>query len=267
MTLRAESVRLGYGERRVVDNLDLEVPEGTVTAIIGPNGCGKSTLLRSMARLLTPSSGRVLLDGKHIEKLPSREVAQRVGILPQTPLAPEGLSVAELVARGRYPHQHWYRQWSPADDEAVQDALALTGMDEHAGRVIDELSGGQRQRAWIAMTLAQGTNILLLDEPITYLDLAHQVEVLDLIHRLHIERGTTVVMVLHDLNLAARYAETIVAMREGRILAKGAPAQVLTEDRLKDIFGLSAKVLEDPVSGMPLVVPISAHLNSLQPSG
>jgi iron complex transport system ATP-binding protein len=267
VTLRAESAQLGYGERLVVDNLDLEIPEGTVTSIIGPNGCGKSTLLRAMARLLAPSSGRVLLDGKRIDKLPSREVAQRVGILPQTPLAPEGLSVAELVARGRYPHQHWYRQWSPKDDEAVLEALALTGMDEHAGRLVDELSGGQRQRAWIAMTLAQGTSILLLDEPITYLDLAHQIEVLDLIHRLHKERGTTVVMVLHDLNLAARYADTLVAMREGRILAKGSPAQVLTEDSLKDVFGLSAKVLEDPVSGTPLVVPISAHINSLQPGG
>lgn len=262
MTLRADSVQLGYGDRLVVDQLDLEIPDGTVTAIIGPNGCGKSTLLRSMARLLTPRGGSILLDGKRIDQLPSREVARRVGILPQSPVAPEGLSVAELVARGRYPHQHWYRQWSPADDEAVERALVLTGMDVHAGRVVDELSGGQRQRAWIAMTLAQGTDVLLLDEPITYLDLAHQVEVLDLIHRLHVEQQTTVVMVLHDLNLAARYADTLIAMREGRIVAQGEPAEVLTEPLLDEVFGLSAKVLPDPVSGTPLVIPISAHLTA-----
>ncbi|PRX45478.1 iron complex transport system ATP-binding protein [Prauserella shujinwangii] len=258
--LRAEGVRLGYGERVVVDDLDLDVLDGSVTVIIGPNGCGKSTLLRALGRLLRPKAGAVLLDGKRIDRLPTREVARVVGLLPQAPSAPEGLTVADLVSRGRHPHQSWYRQWSGGDEEAVRSALAMTGMDVHAGRVVDELSGGQRQRAWISMTLAQDTSMLLLDEPITYLDLAHQVDVLDLVRRLHTERGTTVVMVLHDLNLAARYADTLVAMRDGRVVARGAPGDVLTEQLLSDVFDLDAKVLPDPVSGTPLVVPVSAHL-------
>ncbi|WP_435581273.1 ABC transporter ATP-binding protein [Amycolatopsis thermoflava] len=258
--LRAERLKLGYGERLVVDGLDLDVLDGTITAIIGPNGCGKSTLLRALARLLAPREGAVLLDGERIDKLPTREVAKVVGLLPQSPVAPEGLTVGDLVARGRHPHQRWYRQWSSSDEAAIENALRLTGMDVLADRVVDELSGGQRQRAWISMTLAQETGLLLLDEPITYLDLAHQIDVLDLVHRLHRDRGTTVVMVLHDLNLAARYADTLVAMRDGRIIAQGPPSAVLTEPLLDEIFGLSAKVLPDPVSGTPLVVPISAHL-------
>ncbi|GHE98983.1 cobalamin/Fe3+-siderophore ABC transporter ATP-binding protein [Amycolatopsis deserti] len=258
--LRAEGLRLGYGERVVVDGLDLDVLDGTITAIIGPNGCGKSTLLRALARLLAPREGAVLLDGKRIDTLPTREVAKVVGLLPQSPVAPEGLTVGDLVARGRHPHQRWYRQWSSSDEDAISNALRLTGMDVLADRVVDELSGGQRQRAWISMTLAQETGLLLLDEPITYLDLAHQIDVLDLVHRLHRDRGTTVVMVLHDLNLAARYADTLVAMRDGRIIAQGPPSTVLTEPLLDEIFGLTAKVLPDPVSGTPLVVPISAHL-------
>ncbi|GAB3495350.1 ABC transporter ATP-binding protein [Amycolatopsis cihanbeyliensis] len=260
--LRAEGVRLGYGERVVVDGLDLDVLDGTVTAIIGPNGCGKSTLLRALGRLLPTRSGAVLLDGKRIEKVPTRDVARVLGLLPQSPSAPEGLTVADLVTRGRHPHQHWYRQWSADDEQAVARALRLTGMDEHAERVVDQLSGGQRQRAWISMTLAQETSLLLLDEPITYLDLAHQVDVLDLVHRLHVERGTTVVLVLHDLNLAARYADTLVAMRDGRIVARGTPGEVLSERLLAEVFGLEAKVLPDPVAGTPLVVPISAHLRA-----
>ncbi|MEU6645358.1 ABC transporter ATP-binding protein [Saccharomonospora sp. NPDC046836] len=258
--LRAEGLRLGYGERTVVDDLDLDIVEGSITVIIGPNGCGKSTLLRALGRLLAPRAGAVLLDGKRIDKLPTLEVARVVGLLPQAPSAPEGLTVADLVSRGRHPHQRWYRQWSAADEEAVSRALAMTGMDEHAARVVDELSGGQRQRAWISMTLAQDTALLLLDEPITYLDLAHQVDVLDLVHRLHTERGTTVVMVLHDLNLAARYADTLVAMRDGRIVAQGPPAEVLSEQLMSEVFDLDAKVLSDPVAGTPLIVPISAHL-------
>ncbi|MBK1785933.1 ABC transporter ATP-binding protein [Prauserella cavernicola] len=258
--LQADGVRLGYGDRVVVDDLDLDVVDGSVTVIIGPNGCGKSTLLRALGRLLNPRSGAVLLDGKRIDKVATKEVAKVVGLLPQTPSAPEGLTVADLVSRGRQPHQHWYRQWSAGDEDAVTRALELTGMDAHAERVVDELSGGQRQRAWISMTLAQDTSLLLLDEPITYLDLAHQVDVLDLVHRLHTERGTTVVMVLHDLNLAARYADTLVAMRDGRIVAQGPPPEVLTEQLLSDVFELDAKVLPDPVAGTPLVVPVSAHL-------
>ncbi|KMS80127.1 ABC transporter ATP-binding protein [Prauserella rugosa] len=258
--LQVDAVRLGYDERTVVDGLDLDVADDEITVIIGPNGCGKSTLLRGMGRLLRPRGGAVLLDGRRIDRLPTKEVAKHVGVLPQTPSAPEGLTVGDLVSRGRQPHQRWYRQWSADDEDAVTHALAVTGMDAYADRVVDELSGGQRQRAWISMTLAQDTSLLLLDEPITYLDLAHQVEVLDLAHRLHTERGTTVVMVLHDLNLAARYAHTLVAMNEGRIVAQGPPGEVLTEQLLSDVFGLDAKVLPDPVAGTPLVVPISAHL-------
>lgn len=257
--LRASGLGLGYGERLVVDNLDLDVPTGTVTSVIGPNGCGKSTLLRALGRLLSPRAGEVLLDGKRIDKLPTKEVARTVGLLPQTPVAPDGLTVADLVARGRHPHQTWYRQWSVEDEAAVTDALRLTKMHEHANRVVDELSGGQRQRAWISMTLAQGTELLLLDEPITYLDLAHQVDVLDLVHDLHTTRGTTVVMVLHDLNLAARYSDRLVAMRAGKIVAQGDPGDVLTEDLLRDVFDLDAKILTDPVAGTPMVVPIGSR--------
>ncbi|AHH93761.1 ABC transporter ATP-binding protein [Kutzneria albida] len=257
--LRAESLRLGYGETLVVDGLDLDVVGGTVTAVIGPNGCGKSTLLRAMGRLLAPRGGHVLLDGKRIDKTPTREVAKVLGVLPQTPQAPEGLTVADLVARGRHPHQSWYRQWSSDDEQAVAEALAMTGMSEFAERTLDQLSGGQRQRAWISMALAQGTELLLLDEPTTYLDLAHQVDVLDLVHRLHSELGRTVVMVLHDLNLAARYADRLVALRDGRVVAQGEPGEVLTESLLREVFDLEAKVIADPVAGTPLVVPVGSR--------
>jgi iron complex transport system ATP-binding protein len=198
----------------------------------------------------------VLLDGKRIDRTPTREVAKVLGVLPQAPVAPEGLTVADLVARGRHPHQTWYRQWSTDDESAVGEALAWTGMTEFATRTLDQLSGGQRQRAWISMALAQGTDVVLLDEPTTYLDLAHQVDVLDLVERLNREMDRTVVMVLHDLNLAARYAGRLVAMRAGRIVASGTPDEVLTEDLLCDVFGLDARVVPDPVTGTPLVVPI-----------
>lgn len=257
--LQAADLRLGYGDSLVIDGLDLDVLEGTVTAVIGPNGCGKSTLLRALGRLLPLRGGSVLLDGKRIDQMPTREVAKIVGLLPQTPQAPDGLTVTDLVACGRHPHQTWYRQWSVEDEAAVTEALRLTGMDGYAHRPVDELSGGQRQRAWISMTLAQGTELLLLDEPITYLDLAHQVDVLDLVQELHVHRGTTVVMVLHDLNLAARYAGCLVAMRDGVVVAQGDPHEVLTEQLLQDVFDLDAKVLQDPVAGTPLVVPIGSR--------
>jgi iron complex transport system ATP-binding protein len=257
--LRADGVRLGYGDRVVVEDLDLDVVSGTVTAVIGPNGCGKSTLLRALGRLLKPSSGQVVLDGKRIDRTPTREVAKVLGLLPQAPSAPEGLTVADLVARGRHPHQAWYRQWSSDDEEIVAQALEWTGIEDLAERPVDELSGGQRQRAWISMALAQGTDLLLLDEPTTFLDLAHQVDVLELVRRLHREAGRTVVMVLHDLNLAARYADRLVAMRDGRIIAAGEPGDVITEEMLADVFGLDAKVIEDPVAGTPLVVPIGGR--------
>ncbi|WP_281690190.1 ABC transporter ATP-binding protein [Pseudonocardia thermophila] len=258
--LRAEGVRLGYGDRLVVDGLDLDVVEGTVTAVIGPNGCGKSTLLRALGRLLRPRGGQVLLDGRRIDSVPTKEVAKVLGLLPQSPSAPEGLTVADLVARGRHPHQAWYRQWSADDEAAVLQAMEWTGIADLADRPVDELSGGQRQRAWISMALAQGTDLLLLDEPTTFLDLAHQVEVLELVARLNVEFGRTVVMVLHDLNLAARYAERLVTMKDGRIVAQGAPAEVMTEEMLADVFGLAARVIPDPVAGTPLVVPIGSRV-------
>ncbi|GLZ32906.1 iron-enterobactin transporter ATP-binding protein [Lentzea sp. NBRC 105346] len=257
--LQAKELSVGYGERVVVDRLDLDIIGGTVTAVIGPNGCGKSTLLRALGRLLPARHGAVVLDGKRIDKIPTREVAKVLGLLPQSPQAPEGLTVSDLVARGRHPHQAWYRQWSADDQEAVAQALRMTGISDLAERTVDELSGGQRQRAWISMALAQGTDLLLLDEPTTYLDLAHQIDVLDLVQQLHTDMGRTVVMVLHDLNLAARYADQLVAMKDGKIVSLGAPAEVLTEQMLLDVFGLDARVVEDPVSGTPLVVPVGSR--------
>ncbi len=254
--LRARGLRLGYGDDIVVDGLDLDVPDGQVTAVIGPNGCGKSTLLRALGRLLKPKSGEVLLDGRPLDRIPTRDVARIIGLLPQSPVAPDGLTVADLVMRGRHPHQNWFRQWSAADQDIVTEALEWTDMRELAGRPVDTLSGGQRQRAWISMALAQGTDLLLLDEPTTYLDLSHQIDVLDLVARLHAERGRTIVMVLHDLNLAARYADHVVAMRAGRIVAQGPPAEVFTVELLADVFGLAALVVPDPATGTPLVVPL-----------
>ena len=260
--LRADGVRLGYGDRTIVDGLALDIVHGTVTAVIGPNGCGKSTLLRALGRLLKPTAGHVLLDGRQIDSMPTKEVATILGLLPQSPSAPEGLTVGDLVARGRHPHQAWYRQWSTDDQEAVAEALEWTGISDLAERPVDELSGGQRQRAWISMALAQGTDLLLLDEPTTYLDLAHQVEVLELVERLNVERGRTVVMVLHDLNLAARYSGRLVAMKDGAIMAQGAPGEVITEPLLSEVFGLEARVIQDPVAGTPMVVPIGTRAAS-----
>ncbi len=254
--LQAHNLQLAYDDNVVVDGLDLDVLDGTVTAVIGPNGCGKSTMLRALGRLMRAKRGYVLLDGKRIDRMPTREVAKVLGVLPQAPIAPEGLTVADLIARGRHPHQAWYRQWSSDDEAAVAEALGWTGMTEFAERTIDELSGGQRQRAWISMALAQGTDLVLLDEPTTFLDLAHQVDVLDLVERLHTEAGRTVVMVLHDLNMAARYAQRLIAMRAGRIIAQGTPYQVLTESLLQEVFDLDARVLTDPVAGTPLIVPV-----------
>jgi iron complex transport system ATP-binding protein len=257
--LRARDLRLGYRDRTVVEGLDLDVLDGGITAIVGPNGCGKSTLLRALGRLLTPRAGTVLLDGKRIDRLRTRDVARELGLLPQSPTAPDGLTVADLVARGRHPHQSLLRQWSADDDNAVTEALHWTGIADLHDRTLDELSGGQRQRAWLSMALAQGTGVLLLDEPTTYLDIAHAVEVLDLIDRLHSDRGRTVVMVLHDLTLAARYADRLVVMTGGRVAAAGDPTDVLTAELVEQVFGIRAAVIPDPVSGRPLVLPIGAR--------
>jgi iron complex transport system ATP-binding protein len=253
--LAARGVTVGYGARTVIDDLDVAIPPGLVTTIIGPNGCGKSTLLRTLARLLKPARGSVVLDGDDIARLRTRDVAKKLGLLPQAPVAPEGLTVADLVARGRHPHQSWLRQWSSDDAAVVERALAMTGVSDLADRAVDTLSGGQRQRVWISMTLAQGTDLLLLDEPTTYLDLAHAIDVLDLVNDLH-ESGCTVVMVLHDLNLATRYSDNLVVMRAGSILAQGHPRDVITAELLDEAFGLRAKVIDDPVGDRPLIVPI-----------
>ncbi|MFC6451062.1 ABC transporter ATP-binding protein [Cellulomonas gelida] len=239
--------------------MTLEIPSGKITTIVGANACGKSTLLRAMARLLKVKAGRVLLDGRPIDAIGSREVATVLGLLPQTPVSPEGIAVADLVGRGRYPHQGWFRRWTEQDEVAVQTALAATDILDLADRPVDELSGGQRQRVWIAMALAQETDVLLLDEPTTFLDVAHQVEVLDLLTDLNRSRGTTIVMVLHDLNLAARYTDHLVALREGRLVAQGPPADVVTPELVADVFGMTAQVIADPVSGTPLVVPVGRH--------
>ncbi|MBS9371930.1 ABC transporter ATP-binding protein [Rhodococcus sp. B50] len=257
--LVAEHISLGYGDRLIVDDLDLSIPTGVVTTVIGPNGCGKSTLLRALSRLLKTRTGTVLLDGHDITTLRTREVARVLGMLPQAPVAPEGLTVADLVSRGRHPHQSWFRQWSSDDEDEVAIALERTGIADLADRPIDELSGGQRQRAWISMALAQGTDILLLDEPTTYLDLAHSVEVLDLVDRLHSELGRTVVMVLHDLNLAVRYSDHLVVMKDGRVVASGVPAEVISVELLREVFDLDASVIDDPVSDRPLIVPIGTR--------
>ncbi|MGW1957803.1 ABC transporter ATP-binding protein [Streptomyces sp. NPDC001920] len=253
--LAARGVTVGYGARTVIDELDVAIPPGVITTIIGPNGCGKSTLLRTLSRLLKPTRGTVVLDGDDIAKLRTRDVAKKLGLLPQAPVAPEGLTVADLVARGRHPHQSWLRQWSSDDADVVQRALAMTGVADLADRPVDTLSGGQRQRVWISMTLAQGTDLLLLDEPTTYLDLAHAIDVLDLVNDLH-ESGCTVVMVLHDLNLATRYSDHLVVMRGGAVLAQGHPRDVITAELLHEAFGLRAKVIDDPVGDRPLIVPI-----------
>ncbi|WP_430867319.1 ABC transporter ATP-binding protein [Demequina aurantiaca] len=254
-TLEANQLSLGYGDRLVVDNLSLEIPPGKITAIVGANACGKSTLLRSMTRLLSPRSGHVLLDGKSVHRMPAKELAREMGLLPQSPIAPEGITVADLVGRGRHPHQRVMSRWTRQDDEAVAAALEATETLELAERAVDELSGGQRQRAWIAMALAQETDVLLLDEPTTFLDVAHQVEVLDLLTDLNRERGTTIVMVLHDLNLAARYADHLVAMVDGGVHAVGTPGAVFTVDMVRAVFGLESAVIEDPTSGTPLMLP------------
>lgn len=258
-TLEVRDVTLGYGDRVVVDALDLTVPPGRITVIVGANACGKSTLLRAMARLLAPRSGKVVLDGKDLHRQPTKQVARVLGLLPQSPTAPEGIAVADLVARGRHPHQGLLSRWGVADDEAVTEALRMTDTLDLADRSVDELSGGQRQRAWIAMSLAQQTEILLLDEPTTFLDVSHQVDVLDLLTDLNRQRGTTIVMVLHDLNLAARYADHLIAVSAGRLHAAGDPHDVLTAEVVREVFGMDSQVVLDPVSGKPLVLPIGRH--------
>ncbi|TDQ45638.1 ABC transporter ATP-binding protein [Actinorugispora endophytica] len=263
-SLLVEELTLGYKDRVVIDSLDLAVPPGLITAIVGANACGKSTLLRSMSRLLAPRSGHVLLDGKEVHRLPSKEVARTLGLLPQSPIAPEGITVGDLVGRGRHPHKRALSRWNKEDDEAVAAALEATRTVDLADRPVDELSGGQRQRVWIAMALAQRTDLLLLDEPTTFLDVTHQVEVLDLLTDLNRSLGTTIVLVLHDLNLAARYADHLIALASGRLHAAGPPEQVLTPETVLAVFGLRCEVITDPTSGKPLMLPIGRHHNAVR---
>ncbi|MGV6875851.1 ABC transporter ATP-binding protein [Pseudochelatococcus sp. B33] len=252
--LCAESVTLRYGERTISADMNVAIPDGSFTVIVGPNACGKSTLLRALSRLLAPAAGRVMLDGRNAADFPARAFARRVALLPQSSVAPDGIAVADLVARGRYPHQSFLRQWSKADDTAVVAAMEATGVLELSDRFVDELSGGQRQRVWIAMVLAQETPILLLDEPTTFLDIAHQIELLDLLAKLNGE-GRTVVAVLHDLNQACRYASHLIAMRDGGIVAEGAPSAIVTAALIEHVFDLPCVVVPDPVSRTPLIVP------------
>lgn len=254
--LRARGLTLGYAGVDIVHGLDLVVPDGLVTVIVGANGCGKSTLLRGLARLLKPRAGSVELDGRPLKEWASADIARVMGLLPQNPVAPDGITVADLVGRGRYPHQGWFRRWSAEDDAAVEAALAATHTTELADRTLAELSGGQRQRVWVAMVLAQDTDLVLLDEPTTFLDISHQVDLLDLLDELNHVHGKTVVMVLHDLNLACRYAHHIVAMKAGTVVAQGTPQDVITAEVVDDVFGLPCRVVPDPVTGTPLVVPL-----------
>lgn len=255
--LRAQRLDVGYGDDLVIDGLDLHIAPGQITALIGPNGCGKSTLLGALSRLLPARDGAVLLDGADIHSLPTREVARRLGMLPQSPVAPEGITVSELVRRGRHPHRRLAAR-SPEDDRVVAEALVRTGMGALATRPVDALSGGQRQRAWIAMALAQETPLMLLDEPTSYLDVAHQVEILDLLVDLN-AAGTTVVVVMHDLNQAARYADTVVAIKDGAVVTSGPPAEVVTAALVGEVFGVRARVIPDPDTGAPLVLARGRH--------
>ena len=255
--LRADDLTLAYDRRVVATELGVDIPDGSFTVIVGPNACGKSTLLKALARLLRPRAGTVLLDGAEIASYPSKEVARRLGMLPQTPVAPGGISVGDLVGRGRYAHQGLFRQWSAQDEAAVLEAMRLTEVTELSDRYVDELSGGQRQRVWLAMVLAQQTPILLLDEPTTFLDIAHQFEVLDLCADLHEQQGRTLVAVLHDLNHACRYATHLIAMKAGAVVATGSPREVITAELVELVFGMPCEVIDDPQAGTPLVVPAS----------
>ncbi len=262
--LEARNATIGYDRRVIAERLNVAIPDSSFTVIVGPNACGKSTLLRALSRLLRPTAGDVVLDGQAIHAYKARDVARRLGLLPQSSIAPDGITVADLVARGRYPHQKLLRQWSREDESAVVEAMAATRVTGLSRRLVDELSGGQRQRVWVAMVLAQKTPILLLDEPTTFLDIAHQIELLDLLRDLNRRHGQTIVAVLHDLNQACRYATHLVAMRDGGIVAEGRPADIVVPALVEAVFGLPCVVIEDPISGTPLVIPRGGGLQPFE---
>ncbi|MBP1755556.1 MAG: iron dicitrate transporter ATP-binding protein [Firmicutes bacterium] len=268
--LQAHKVVAGYDKKEILHGIDVFIPNNKISVIIGANACGKSTLLKSLARLIKPSSGEIILDGKRISEIPPKQLARKLGLLPQSPVVPEGITVSDLVARGRFPYQTFIKGMSKADYEAVEDALEIMGITELANRSVDELSGGQRQRVWIAMALAQQTEILLLDEPTTFLDIAYQIEILDLLTDLNQRRGTTIVMVLHDINLSARYADYIFAVHKGKLVAQGSPSEVISEQLMKQVFGLECTVIQDPLSASPFIIPKGRHFikqeEALQPS-
>jgi iron-siderophore transport system ATP-binding protein len=255
----ASNLVAGYDKKIIVNNIDVIIPQNKISVIIGANACGKSTLLKTLARLIKPESGEIVLDGKQIREIPPKQLARELGLLPQSPVVPEGITVSDLVSRGRFPYQSFLKGLNKKDYEAVEEALEIMGITELANQSVDELSGGQRQRVWIAMALAQQTDILLLDEPTTYLDITYQVEILDLLTDLNKKRGTTIVMVLHDINLSARYADYIFAVKQGNLVSEGTPLDVITEELMKEVFGLSCKVIEDPVSNSPFIVPKGRH--------
>ncbi|ABW19960.1 ABC transporter ATP-binding protein [Alkaliphilus oremlandii] len=258
-TLQANHIVAGYDHKIINDDISILIPKNKISVIIGANACGKSTLLKTMARLIQPSSGSITLDGKKISEIPPKELARSLGLLPQSPIVPEGITVADLVSRGRFPYQSFLKGLGKGDYEAVEEALEIMGITDIANRCVDELSGGQRQRVWIAMALAQETDILLLDEPTTYLDITYQIEILDLLTDLNQKKGTTIVMVLHDINLSARYADYIFALHKGKLISEGEPNKIITENLIKDVFDLDCAVINDPVSGTPFIVPKGRH--------
>lgn len=265
--IETKDLTLSYGDKPIIEGMNLSIPRGGITVFIGGNGCGKSTLLRSIARLLKPKSGTVLLDGNAISKMSTKEVAKQMAILPQSSVAPEGLTVLQLVKQGRYPHQSWLKQWTKEDEEKVNNALSATGIEELKNRAVDSLSGGQRQRAWIAMTLAQDTDIILLDEPTTYLDMTHQIDILDLLFQLNEKEKRTIVMVLHDLNLACRYAHNIVAIKEKKIFAQGKPELIINDKLVRHVFGMECDVIVDPHYGTPLCIPFGKGRRLIKKDG
>ncbi|MEB1808522.1 MAG: ABC transporter ATP-binding protein [Bacillaceae bacterium] len=254
-SIQTNKLSIGYHDRTLFENLNLTIPHGEISVFVGSNGCGKSTLLRSIARLLKPTNGSVLLDGKDVHRMSSRQVAKKMGILPQSPISPEGLTVHDLVKQGRYPHQSWLNRWSDEDAWKVEEAMTATGVADLRDRPVDELSGGQRQRAWIAMTLAQDTEVILLDEPTTYLDMTHQIEILDLLFELNEKHNRTIVMVLHDINLASRYAHNIIAIKDGTVYDQGNPERIISCELVRAVFGMECQVAKDPIFGTPHCIP------------